>query len=334
MHSIYPGAPAARSRWILQQRGKKNVLDTSQPNGFLLEQEVGPDGVLWPTATILLTNRECPWRCLMCDLWRSTLDVSVPAGAIPAQIAYALDRLPAARQLKLYNAGSFFDPAAIPPEDYAAIARLCDPFERVVVECHPRLVGERCRQFRTLIAGELEVAIGLETADDETLEALNKRFTVADFRTAAGMLRRMGAHLRVFLMVQPPFVCAEEAVNEACRSLDEAFAAGAAACALIPTRDGNGAMEALRAAGEWTPPTLPAVERAMEYGLALHAGRVFTDLWDIERFFTCACSPQRAVRLAEMNRVQALAPPVACERCEYEPTSAAGSSARAATANA
>ncbi len=58
----------------------------------------------------------------MCDLWRNTLTETVPRGAIPQQIDYALAQLPAARQIKLYNSGSFFDKQAIPPEDYEAIA--------------------------------------------------------------------------------------------------------------------------------------------------------------------------------------------------------------------
>ena len=73
-------------------------------------------------ATLFLTNRECPYRCLMCDLWKNTLTETVPIGAIPAQIDYALGQLPPARQIKLYNSGSFFDPHAIPPQDHPAIA--------------------------------------------------------------------------------------------------------------------------------------------------------------------------------------------------------------------
>ena len=73
----------------------------------------------------------------MCDLWRNTLTETVPTGAIPAQIDYALQRLPPARQIKLYNSGSFFDPQAIPLQDYPAIASSVKGFERVIVECHP-----------------------------------------------------------------------------------------------------------------------------------------------------------------------------------------------------
>ena len=76
--------------------------------------------------TLFLTNRECPWHCVMCDLWKNTLTETVPVGAIPAQIEYALARLPTARVIKLYNSGSFFDPRAVPVADYPAIAKSVD----------------------------------------------------------------------------------------------------------------------------------------------------------------------------------------------------------------
>lgn len=60
----------------------------------------------------------------MCDLWTSTLPGDTPRGAIPAQIRAALAELPPARRIKLYNAGSFFDPKAIPPDDDGEIADL------------------------------------------------------------------------------------------------------------------------------------------------------------------------------------------------------------------
>jgi radical SAM enzyme (TIGR01210 family) len=306
---------SARTEWITQLRGPKNLLDPRIPYAYLHELEIGQDGTPVDTATIFLTNRECPFRCTMCDLWQNTLDQTVPAGGIPEQISYALARLPAARSIKLYNAGSFFDPRAIPVADYSAIADLVSGFERVIVEAHPAFIGEACAQFARLLKGRLEVAIGLETAHPDVLERLNKRFTVADFQRAAGFLAEHEIDLRVFLLVRPPFMSEDEGVEWACRSLDMAFAAGASACCLIPTRAGNGAMEALAGMGQFTPPDLRSVEAAMEYGLELQRGRVFADLWDVERFYTCSCSPERAARLEQMNRLQTLVPSICCNDC-------------------
>ena len=312
----YPQRAGERNRWILAKRGPKNVLDPHVPYAYFWEEERGPAGDLLPTITVLLTNRECPYRCLMCDLWQNTLDTRVPVGAIPAQIRTAREQLPAARQIKLYNAGSFFDPHAIPPEDDAAIADEVRTYERVVVECHPALIGARCLNFAERLAGALEVAIGLETVHPEVLQALNKRFDVADFKRSADFLAQHQIALRVFLLVRPPFLDEAEGVAWAQHSLEVAFGSGASACTLIPTRAGNGAMETLARAGLFAPPSLCSLETVQEYGLNLGQGRVFADTWDIARFFTCACSPVRAERLAWMNRHQRIPPPVDCRRCE------------------
>jgi radical SAM enzyme (TIGR01210 family) len=326
--SPYPLTPAERDRWILARRSPRNRLDPGRPYAFLAEQEAGPDGVPVDVATLFLTNRECPFRCLMCDLWQNTLEETVPPGAIPAQIRHALGQLPPPdgrpRHLKLYNAGSFFDPRAIPPADYPEIARLCAPFERVIVECHPAFVGERLHRFQTLLQAQqpapgLEVALGLETAHPEVLARLNKRMTLAQFRHAAARLREAGVALRVFLLVRPPWLSEAEGLEWAKRSLKFAFDCGASACALIPTRAGNGAMEALAASGEWAPPTLSTLEAALEYGLALRAGRVFVDLWDVERVAHCPhCAVPRIARLGQLNLTQKVAPVVDCRSCNRE----------------
>ena len=103
--------------WISSRRGEKAPVDPFVPYGFFREAEHIRSGHVEEFHTILLTNRECPFRCLMCDLWKHTLNRTVPPGALPAQISHALDSLPEARHIKLYNSGSFFDPGAIPPSD-------------------------------------------------------------------------------------------------------------------------------------------------------------------------------------------------------------------------
>jgi hypothetical protein len=316
MTAGYPQSARERDGWILARRPPREAVDPSRPYAFLVEAERAASSKIVPVATIFLTNRECPYRCLMCDLWRHTLTETVPPGAIPAQLDYALQRLPAARQVKLYNSGSFFDPRAIPPVDYAAIAERVAGFERVIVECHPALVGESCLHFAAMINGQLEVAMGLETVHPEVLARLNKRMTLGQFAQTAAFLRENDIALRVFILVQPPFMNAGEALHWAERSLDFAFDCGATVASLIPTRTGNGALEALQQSGDFSPPRLATLEAAVEYGIAQGRGRVFADLWDLERFADCAhCFTARAQRLDAMNRQQELLPVVTCDRC-------------------
>lgn len=320
----YPETNRDRDRWILAQRANapessRDSLDAQRPYAFLVEEERSASGEVVPVATIFLTNRECPWRCLMCDLWRNTLTQSVPPGAIPAQIDYALARLDSAREVKLYNSGSFFDRAAIPREDYGAILDRVSGFERVVVESHPALVGEDCLRFAEMLSGQaaqLEVAMGLETVHPTVGPRLNKRVTLDQFAQAAERLRSNGIALRVFILVKPPFLDEEEALYWAQRSLDFAFDCGATVAALIPTRPGNGAIEALAQSGDFSPPRLATLEAALDYGVALGRGRVFADLWDLERFSDCArCFPSRQARLSAINLQQEIPPMIRCQSC-------------------
>jgi len=252
----------------------------------------------------------------MCDLWRNTLTESVPPGAIPEQIDFALARLPAARQIKLYNSGSFFDVHAIPAQDYGAIAAQVAPFERVIVESHPSLIGDRSFQFRDLLSVPLEVAMGLETVHPTALERLNKRMTLKQFADAAKRLRENAIDLRVFILVQPPFVLKNEALHWAQRSLDFAFDCGATVATLIATRGGNGATDQLMQTGDFTPPDLQTVEAALEYGIGIKRGRVFVDLWEIQQVAACSqCRGQRIARLARMNHSQRPGGPVHCDAC-------------------
>ena len=315
--AVYPGNQAERDAWIVAHRPdldrQRAALSVDRPGGQLIEVEPDAHGAHVRTLTVFLTNRECLWRCLMCDLWRHTTHDSVPVGAIPRQIDVATGSVSGPfGQIKLYNAGSFFDPRAIPPEDHAAIAGRCRSFQSVVVECHPTLIGFKVPAFRDRLDGaRLEVAIGLESAAPSILERLNKRMTRDDFARAAGFLREKGIGVRVFLLVKPPFIDDAEALDQSSRSVEFAFASGADVVSLIPTRSGNGALDRLAKAGLFTPPTLTLFEDAVDAAFALRpaGGRVCADLWDLERFCDDPVSfKAREARMAAMNLGQRVLP--------------------------
>ena len=319
----YPETHAARSRWIIGQRGPKNPLDPHRPYAWLLEKERAADGSLVDGLTIFLTNKECPWRCLMCDLWQNTLDETVSAGAISEQIDFALVQmerecsdLTKLQQIKLYNAGSFFDAQAIPEDEEAVISTRLAKFSRVIVESHPALIGDRCLRFRDRLNGQLEIALGLETVHPEALVKLNKRVSLEQFRDAADFITRHEIALRTFVLLQPPFIPVDESVEWARRSIDFSQDCGATVTALIPTRTGNGAMDRLAADGQFIEPTLVQLEDTMDYGVGQARGRVFADLWDLERFSSCtACFPQRRDRLTKQNDTQQIPARITCPSC-------------------
>lgn len=288
-------------------RTPKREIDPWSPIAQLWEEEREPDGTLLPALTIFLAGAECPFSCVFCDLWKETLDGPTPIGALPAQLRKALAAagpLPQPAAVKLYNASNFFESRAVPEEDDEAMISLTAPFARVTVECHPRLIGGRCLRFAERLAGRLEVAMGLETVHPEALPRLNKGMTLDDFDRAAETLRRAGIGLRTFVLVAPPFVPLEEAVEWAVRSCAHAFGQGSDRVSLIPLRGGD------------TPPRLDQLEEALERCLDLNQGIVTADLWDVRRFATCThCVDARLARLERMNRSGLVEPRAACPEC-------------------
>jgi archaeosine synthase beta-subunit len=122
--------------------------------------------------------------------------------------------------------------------------------------------------------------------------------------------------VRVFVLVGLPFLSEKESLDWACRSVEFAFDCGASVVSLIPTRAGNGALDALAERGEFSPPRLSALENALAFGLALERGRVLADLWDLVRLRRCAsCFPPRAERLGAMNLTQTVPARVECASC-------------------
>jgi hypothetical protein len=162
----------------------------------------------------------------------------------------------------------------------------------------------------------LVVAMGLETAHPDALDRLNKHMTLDSFAAAAERLDAMGVALRVFLLVPAPFIAADQQATWLRRSVAFAWQCGATVVSLIPTRLGNGALDAIAADGDFTPPSIDDLERSHDAALAVPrpaGARVFADTWDLERFATCgACLPGRRARLHAMNLAQRVLPPVAC----------------------
>jgi len=298
--------PRIADREIVAARGSRSLLDPAKPYAAFVEREHSSAGDVEDVAAIFLTNKECPFRCVFCDLWQKTLPDQIADGLVAGQVEWALSNLPELSHVKLYNAGSFFDPEAIPSADLPRIAELLTGKRSAIVECHPRFVDERCISFAKAIAPvKLEIAMGLETVDPEVLPRIKPSMTLDDFESAARFLLDNGIELRAFILLGPPGHFGRERAEWAKRSLDYAFSMGVGCSVVIPVRPGNGIVDALAAQGHYSKTNLAELQSVVEYGIRAGRGRVFADLWDVERIAGCPhCSGARIAALEQMNLTQ------------------------------
>ncbi|MEM2870603.1 MAG: archaeosine biosynthesis radical SAM protein RaSEA [Thermoplasmata archaeon] len=193
--------------------------DPRKPVAFWIEPDA-LDGQEVRAAVLLLRTRGCSWaRCTMCGYHRE----AAPAGGedVLAQFRTWLERVGAERVAKLYTSGSFFDGREIPADTRLIILEEAGRrFERVVVESRPEFLTEEALRDAINKCPQLEVAIGLESASPRVLEwSVRKGLTPADFERAAGLVHRMGARVRSYVLLKPPFLTELEALEDAVASI-------------------------------------------------------------------------------------------------------------------
>ena len=253
----------------------KNKLDVKKAYGAFSEPELTRSGTIDDHNIILTTNKECPFKCVMCDLWQNTLDYTVDIGAVAKQVRDALDTLPKAKHIKLYNAGSFFDRQSIPKQDTFDIADEIQEYETVIVEAHPKLISAGCFEFAEYLAPQLDVAMGLETVDPEVLPRLNKNMTLDDFERATTEMLEHGIFVRAFILLRAPWQSEESGKHWAKESIDFAHSIGVECCTVIPLRPNPRI-----GLTDFEPSTPESLEEVVNYGLSKNKGRVFGDTWD------------------------------------------------------
>jgi len=283
------------------------------------------------TTTVFLTGAECPFRCSMCDLWQYTSLGNTPAGAIPFQLDQVLkpDSTMTRRWLKLYNASNFFDPRSIPTEDLNAIADRCSPFERVIVENHPRFCDDRMAAFAKAVHGHLEVAIGLETIHPSAMAIMNKLMTLEDFDRAVAKCHSLNIDVRVFVLLHPPGIAKEESIEWTWKTVDYAMKRQVRHVSIIPVRSGNGWIDKLIESREYQLPTASMIRELYQAfgrkelsmsGLFLQGKTAIEfDLWDSGGWpGGCnRCRTSLEKHIARCNREQKICPPDESEiRCE------------------
>lgn len=142
---------------------------------------------------------------------------SVSGRDIVRQFDQALARLGDVGIVKVYTSGSFLDVQEVPPEAASHILGECaGRGARLLFESRPEYITDRALDTTLELHDDIEVAIGLESANDRVLKhSINKGFAVADYDRAAALMREKGVDLRTYVLLKPPFLTEREAVEDA-----------------------------------------------------------------------------------------------------------------------
>jgi len=155
----------------------------------------------------------------MCGYWHESADVT--SADILAQVEHSLRNSPDDDFiLKIFTSGSFLDEREIASETRKEIAAMVKKrkIKKLIIETRPEFIS--AEKIEDLKAVEhLEVAIGLETADDFIRSKyINKGFSFDDYKTAAEIVNECGASVKTYLLLKPPFISEKRAIEDVVKS--------------------------------------------------------------------------------------------------------------------
>lgn len=169
--------------------------------------------------TAILATRGCSWRkCTMCSYWLESRNIGEEG--VREQVDQLLAKVDT-KLLKIFTSGSFFDENEIPANLrlYIVDKAVEKGVKKIIVESRPEFVSEE--KLKDFSRVELEVGIGLETADDFIREnCINKGFTFADFVSAAEKIKAFDFRVKCYLLLKPPFLSEREAIEDVVNSAE------------------------------------------------------------------------------------------------------------------
>ncbi|MDD5778128.1 MAG: archaeosine biosynthesis radical SAM protein RaSEA [Candidatus Thermoplasmatota archaeon] len=183
------------------------------------------DGEVVEAFVLILRTRGCFWArhsgCSMCGYFRDSHPDMGEAG-LRGQLEEALDRYRGQPMVKIFTSGSFLDPREVPADlQQVILDSFFEKARQVSIETRPEFVS-RLEEVGVPAARTLEVAMGLESANDRVLEhSIGKGFTYRRWREGAEGVVDAGHPLKVYVLVKPPFLTEAEAIQDALLSAEK-----------------------------------------------------------------------------------------------------------------
>jgi radical SAM enzyme (TIGR01210 family) len=139
------------------------------------------------------------------------------------QMNRALEKYSEEPYIKIFTSGSFLDPVEVQEEAQNRLLELirerCGEV-RLLIESRPEFVERKRLVELSGINKDLEIAIGLETADDSIRsERIRKGFTLDDYLKAGRIIFGVGLYLKTYLLLKPPLLGERDSIRDAVSSM-------------------------------------------------------------------------------------------------------------------
>jgi radical SAM enzyme (TIGR01210 family) len=227
------------------------------------------DGDVVDALVVILRTSGCSWAkrkgCTMCGYFNDC-HPDVNGENILSQFRKAMEKTNGQPMLKVFTSGSFLDEREIPRESRIEILDMAsEKFKQVIVESRPEYVTEESLKECVSQVAEFQVALGLESANNMVLmRSINKGFTFENYVEAAEDTRKAGATVKTYLLVKPPFLTENEAIEDAVNSAKQ-ISDITDVISFNPVNVQRGTLvERLWKRGEYRPPWLWSVVKILE----------------------------------------------------------------------
>jgi radical SAM enzyme (TIGR01210 family) len=169
-----------------------------------------------------------PGGCAMCGYINDCADpgVVITKDDIVKQFRSSIEKYPNKPfdLVKIFTSGSFLDDNEIPFGARQEILELCNELSisNLLFESRPEFITKtNLEQLTQSFNGRLQVAIGLESANDKILEhSINKGFTFKDYCQAVQNAKELDVLVKTYLLLKPPFLNEQEAITDVLNSIE------------------------------------------------------------------------------------------------------------------
>jgi len=221
---------------------------------------------------VILPTIGCRWGraegCIMCGyVYDAAREIT--QDKIVTEFKLAIDKLDGIDYLKIFTSGSFLDPGELTKDSIREIMeKVPANIKRIQIESRPEFIKEKVlKEIKEIIDSELEIGIGLESANDRIRTAINKGFSFDDFARAVAICNKNDVNVKAYLLLKPPFLTEKEAIEDMKDSIKKAEIAGAGRVSINPMNIQRGTLvEKLWQRGEYRPPWLWSVVELLKWG--------------------------------------------------------------------